>query len=174
MYQSITHWAICLRTHIRRIYLRTYKHHMPERIAHLQIQINKYTQNTCKTLPATWTQTRRGKHIRKTNTHILSLNYDMRTQLRHKKVTQIYKDTHFIILTQSLTPDVLLSSCFPGVVSELLSRFQGEGIRYKAKLIGMDVVPDAQGDKMCWDSMMKLKVISPPLHSQNKFTFVLS
>lgn len=31
-------------------------------------------------------------------------------------------------------------------------------MRYKAKLIGIDDVPDARGDKMCQDSMMKLKV----------------
>lgn len=40
----------------------------------------------------------------------------------------------------------------------LLGRFQGDGVRYKAKLIGMDDVPEARGDKMCQDSMMKLKV----------------
>lgn len=40
----------------------------------------------------------------------------------------------------------------------LLSRFQGDGVRYKAKLIGIDDVPEARGDKMCQDSMMKLKV----------------
>ncbi|TNM87803.1 hypothetical protein fugu_006024 [Takifugu bimaculatus] len=37
----------------------------------------------------------------------------------------------------------------------LFSRFNGVGVRYKAKLIGVDPVPDAHGDKMCWDSMMK-------------------
>lgn len=31
-------------------------------------------------------------------------------------------------------------------------------MRYKAKLIGVDDVPEARGDKMCQDSMMKLKV----------------
>lgn len=40
----------------------------------------------------------------------------------------------------------------------LLGRFQGDGVRYKAKLIGIDDVPEARGDKMCQDSMMKLKV----------------
>lgn len=40
----------------------------------------------------------------------------------------------------------------------LLARFQGDGVRYKAKLIGIDDVPEARGDKMCQDSMMKLKV----------------
>lgn len=40
----------------------------------------------------------------------------------------------------------------------LMGRFQGDGVRYKAKLIGIDYVPEARGDKMCQDSMMKLKV----------------
>lgn len=40
----------------------------------------------------------------------------------------------------------------------LLSRFKGDGVRYKAKLIGIDDVPEARGDKMSQDSMMKLKV----------------
>lgn len=40
----------------------------------------------------------------------------------------------------------------------LLARFQGDGVRYKAKLIGIDDVPEARGDKMSQDSMMKLKV----------------
>ncbi|XP_077964379.1 uncharacterized protein LOC144411443 isoform X2 [Gasterosteus aculeatus] len=41
--------------------------------------------------------------------------------------------------------------------SDVTSRFHGDGVRYKAKLIGVDPVPYAQGEKMCWDSMMKLK-----------------
>lgn len=32
-------------------------------------------------------------------------------------------------------------------------------MRYKAKLIGVDDVAEARGDKMCQDSMMKLKVL---------------
>lgn len=40
----------------------------------------------------------------------------------------------------------------------LLARFKGDGVKYKAKLIGIDDVPDARGDKMSQDSMMKLKV----------------
>uniref|UniRef100_A0A3P9CJQ9 PID domain-containing protein n=1 Tax=Maylandia zebra TaxID=106582 RepID=A0A3P9CJQ9_9CICH len=43
------------------------------------------------------------------------------------------------------------------VSMDTMSRFHGEGVRYKAKLIGMDPVPDALGEKMCRDSMMKLK-----------------
>ncbi|KAM7388012.1 hypothetical protein PAMP_024216 [Pampus punctatissimus] len=43
--------------------------------------------------------------------------------------------------------------------SETTSRFHGDGVRYKAKLIGVDPVPNAHGDKMCWDSMMKLKAV---------------
>lgn len=31
-------------------------------------------------------------------------------------------------------------------------------MRYKAKLIGIDEVSAARGDKLCQDSMMKLKV----------------
>lgn len=40
----------------------------------------------------------------------------------------------------------------------LIRRFRGEGVRYKAKLIGMDEVAAARGDRLCQDSMMKLKV----------------
>ncbi|KAJ3599311.1 hypothetical protein NHX12_033274 [Muraenolepis orangiensis] len=43
------------------------------------------------------------------------------------------------------------------VVPDPIARFHGDGVRYKAKLIGMDQVAQAQGDKMCLDSMMKLK-----------------
>lgn len=50
----------------------------------------------------------------------------------------------------------------------LLARFQGDGVRYKAKLIGIDDVPEARGDKMCQDSMMKLKGIAVAARSQGK------
>ncbi|KAG7282823.1 hypothetical protein CRUP_012212, partial [Coryphaenoides rupestris] len=43
------------------------------------------------------------------------------------------------------------------VVVDPTARFHGDGVRYKAKLIGTDQVVEAQGDKMCLDSMMKLK-----------------
>ncbi|XP_075943845.1 uncharacterized protein LOC142946449 [Anarhichas minor] len=48
------------------------------------------------------------------------------------------------------------------------SRFNGDGVRYKAKLIGVDPVPYAQGEKMCWDSMMKLKGFDAAARRQGK------
>lgn len=59
---------------------------------------------------------------------------------------------------------IKLLLCFPVLEKTdeyLLGRFQGDGVRYKAKLIGIDDVPEARGDKMCQDSMMKLKVQHP-------------
>ncbi|XP_051969852.1 disabled homolog 2-like [Xyrauchen texanus] len=50
----------------------------------------------------------------------------------------------------------------------LLARFQGDGVRYKAKLIGVDDVPEAKGDKMSQDSMMKLKGMAIAARSQGK------
>ncbi|KAM3876262.1 uncharacterized protein ACN63O_024299 [Diretmus argenteus] len=48
------------------------------------------------------------------------------------------------------------------------SRFHGDGVRYKAKIIGVDPVPDIQGDKMTLDSMMKLKGLEAASRSQGK------
>ncbi|XP_071585990.1 disabled homolog 2 isoform X5 [Heliangelus exortis] len=48
----------------------------------------------------------------------------------------------------------------------LLARFKGDGVRYKAKLIGIDDVPEARGDKMSQDSMMKLKGMAAAARSQ--------
>uniref|UniRef100_A0A5F8GA30 DAB adaptor protein 2 n=1 Tax=Monodelphis domestica TaxID=13616 RepID=A0A5F8GA30_MONDO len=50
----------------------------------------------------------------------------------------------------------------------LLARFKGDGVKYKAKLIGIDDVPDARGDKMCQDSMMKLKGMAGAARSQGQ------
>ncbi|XP_068190844.1 disabled homolog 2 isoform X2 [Antennarius striatus] len=50
----------------------------------------------------------------------------------------------------------------------LVGRFKGDGVRYKAKLIGIDDVPEARGDKMCQDSMMKLKGMAVAARSQGK------
>ncbi|XP_033478688.2 uncharacterized protein LOC117254471 [Epinephelus lanceolatus] len=52
--------------------------------------------------------------------------------------------------------------------SDTTSRFHGDGVRYKAKLIGVDPVPDAHGEKMCWDSMMKLKGFQEAARKQGK------
>ncbi|KAM4629851.1 disabled homolog 2-like [Polymixia lowei] len=48
------------------------------------------------------------------------------------------------------------------------SRFHGDGVHYKAKLIGVDSVPGAQGDKMCLDTMMKLKGLEAASRSHGK------
>jgi hypothetical protein len=37
------------------------------------------------------------------------------------------------------------------------SRFEGEGISFRAKLIGIDDVKDARGDQMCQEALVKLK-----------------
>ncbi|KAM9105280.1 disabled homolog 2 isoform 2-T3 [Megaptera novaeangliae] len=50
----------------------------------------------------------------------------------------------------------------------LLARFKGDGVKYKAKLIGIDDVPDARGDKMSQDSMMKLKGMAAAARSQGQ------
>ncbi|XP_042564830.1 DAB adaptor protein 1a isoform X5 [Clupea harengus] len=50
--------------------------------------------------------------------------------------------------------------------SGLIRRFKGDGVRYKAKLIGMDEVTAARGDKLCQDSMMKLKGIAASARSK--------
>uniref|UniRef100_A0A8C4TUL5 PID domain-containing protein n=1 Tax=Falco tinnunculus TaxID=100819 RepID=A0A8C4TUL5_FALTI len=50
----------------------------------------------------------------------------------------------------------------------LLARFKGDGVRYKAKLIGFDDVPKARGDKMSQESMMKLKEMAVAARSQGQ------
>uniref|UniRef100_A0A8C2XTI7 DAB adaptor protein 1a n=1 Tax=Cyclopterus lumpus TaxID=8103 RepID=A0A8C2XTI7_CYCLU len=45
-------------------------------------------------------------------------------------------------------------------------RFRGDGVRYKAKLIGLDEVTAARGDRLCQDSMMKLKGIAAASRSK--------
>ncbi|XP_059830233.1 disabled homolog 2 isoform X1 [Hypanus sabinus] len=50
----------------------------------------------------------------------------------------------------------------------LLARFKGDGIRYKAKIIGIDDVTAARGDQMCQDSMMKLKGIAIAARAQGQ------
>ncbi|KAM6963228.1 disabled homolog 1 [Aplochiton taeniatus] len=48
----------------------------------------------------------------------------------------------------------------------LIRRFKGDGVRYKAKLIGLDEVTAARGDKLCQDSMMKLKGVATSARSK--------
>uniref|UniRef100_A0A665VB76 PID domain-containing protein n=1 Tax=Echeneis naucrates TaxID=173247 RepID=A0A665VB76_ECHNA len=77
------------------------------------------------------------------------------------------RGTHF---PSSFHP-VLSFVCFQGATgtpSHTASRFHGNGVRYKAKLIGMDPVPEPQGDKMCWSSMMKLKGCEAAARKQGK------
>nr|XP_057928436.1 DAB adaptor protein 1a isoform X5 [Doryrhamphus excisus] len=50
----------------------------------------------------------------------------------------------------------------------LIRRFKGDGVRYKAKLIGLDEVTAARGDKLCQDSMMKLKGIAAAARSKGE------
>nr|XP_034977384.1 disabled homolog 1 isoform X2 [Zootoca vivipara] len=50
----------------------------------------------------------------------------------------------------------------------LIKRFKGDGVRYKAKLIGIDEVSAARGDKLCQDSMMKLKGIVASTRSKGE------
>ncbi|OWF42928.1 Protein disabled [Mizuhopecten yessoensis] len=38
------------------------------------------------------------------------------------------------------------------------TRFQGEGVNFNAKLIGVDDVPDARGDRMCQETIYRLKL----------------
>ncbi|XP_049453248.1 DAB adaptor protein 1b isoform X3 [Epinephelus fuscoguttatus] len=53
----------------------------------------------------------------------------------------------------------------------LIKRFRGDGVRYKAKLIGIDEVTAARGDKLCQDSMMKLKVLMHH-HSVHEISYI--
>lgn len=40
-----------------------------------------------------------------------------------------------------------------------VARFRGLGTNFRAKLIGIDDVPESRGDQMCQESIIKLKVI---------------
>ncbi|KAM8874808.1 disabled homolog 1 isoform 9-T23 [Spinachia spinachia] len=50
----------------------------------------------------------------------------------------------------------------------LIRRFKGDGVRYKAKLIGLDEVAAARGDRLCQDSMMKLKGVAAAARSKGE------
>ncbi|XP_016363764.1 DAB adaptor protein 1b isoform X2 [Sinocyclocheilus rhinocerous] len=49
---------------------------------------------------------------------------------------------------------------------DLIQRFRGDGVSYKAKLIGIDEVTATRGDRLCQDSMMKLKGIAASARSK--------
>lgn len=72
--------------------------------------------------------------------------------------------------TQTSVKTWLPSSTRGAVIapSYTTSRFQGDGVRYKAKLIGTDTVPDVQGEKWCYESMMKLKGLEEAARKQGK------
>lgn len=76
--------------------------------------------------------------------------------------------TRFISLNELQSHSIYLSVCVGQDRSEqaLIQRFRGDGISYKAKLIGIDDVTATRGDKLCQDSMLKLKVKIP--HSSGK------
>ncbi|NXW11165.1 DAB2 protein, partial [Fregetta grallaria] len=66
------------------------------------------------------------------------------------------------------TTNLSLSPGLEKTDESLLARFRGDGVRYKAKLIGIDDVPEARGDKMSQDSMMKLKGMAVAARSQGQ------
>ncbi|XP_043925765.1 disabled homolog 2 isoform X2 [Protopterus annectens] len=80
--------------------------------------------------------------------------------------TEIASSQNDVSLTKTL------SKKKKGVIEKtdeyLLARFKGDGVRYKAKLIGIDEVPEARGDKMSQDSMMKLKGMAAAARSQGQ------
>nr|XP_032802495.1 disabled homolog 1-like isoform X6 [Petromyzon marinus] len=58
----------------------------------------------------------------------------------------------------------------------LIQRFKGDGVRYRAKMIGVDLVAAARGDRMCQDSMIKLKGMAAVAraHGQHKPRIIVS
>uniref|UniRef100_A0A8C4T8B1 DAB adaptor protein 1a n=1 Tax=Erpetoichthys calabaricus TaxID=27687 RepID=A0A8C4T8B1_ERPCA len=50
----------------------------------------------------------------------------------------------------------------------LIRRFKEDGIRYKAKLIGIEEVTAARGDKLCQDAMIQLKGIAAAARSKGE------
>uniref|UniRef100_A0A671LZI1 Disabled homolog 1-like n=1 Tax=Sinocyclocheilus anshuiensis TaxID=1608454 RepID=A0A671LZI1_9TELE len=75
--------------------------------------------------------------------------------------------------TLIITLTIYLAASLCGVCSgrdrseqALIQRFRGDGVSYKAKLIGIDEVTATRGDKLCQDSMMKLKGIAASARSK--------
>ncbi|TRY54175.1 hypothetical protein DNTS_030450 [Danionella cerebrum] len=55
-----------------------------------------------------------------------------------------------------------------GSEAALLQRFRSDGVRYKAKLIGIDDVIGTRGAKLCQDAMIKLKGMATSARSKGK------
>ncbi|XP_078474922.1 uncharacterized protein LOC144736181 isoform X3 [Lampetra planeri] len=53
-------------------------------------------------------------------------------------------------------------------LEERAQRFRDDGVRHKAKLIGVDDVSDSRGEKLCQDSMMKLKGFAAAARSRGE------
>uniref|UniRef100_A0A3P9HCR7 DAB adaptor protein 1b n=1 Tax=Oryzias latipes TaxID=8090 RepID=A0A3P9HCR7_ORYLA len=68
----------------------------------------------------------------------------------------------------SLISPLILLSGQDRTEAGLIKRFRGDGVRYKAKLIGIDEVTAARGDKLCQDSMMKLKGMASSARSKGE------
>lgn len=76
-----------------------------------------------------------------------------------KKTKKPRQTETFLLFSRQTHAVLIVPVSVPDKTDEYLTgRFQGDGVRYKAKLIGIDDVSEARGDKMCQDSMMKLKV----------------
>ncbi|XP_046883647.1 disabled homolog 1-like isoform X3 [Hypomesus transpacificus] len=80
----------------------------------------------------------------------------------------------YVLLLLSFLPALSLSPLPLPVAGQdrseagLIKRFRGDGVRYKAKLIGIDEVTAARGDKLCQDSMMKLKGMASSARSKGE------
>ncbi|MEQ2260014.1 Disabled 1, partial [Xenotaenia resolanae] len=81
---------------------------------------------------------------------------EARNDCRRQYTRKIRAKCHTIILRQDRSE------------AALIRRFKGDGVRYKAKLIGLDEVTAARGDKLCQDSMMKLKGIAAAARSKGE------
>lgn len=75
-----------------------------------------------------------------------------------------YIHTYYILYTYCLHQMSFLVSSPPPPVADApttpdpVARFRGLGTNFRAKLIGIDDVPDSRGDQMCQESIIKLKV----------------
>ncbi|XP_078484720.1 disabled homolog 1-like [Ciona intestinalis] len=59
----------------------------------------------------------------------------------------------------SVSHDVEKKEVLDATTPDPGDRFRGNGSSFKAKLIGVDDVPDSRGDQMCQESILKLKAV---------------